>query len=221
MTATGSRSTPPGPGQARSRGRGRGRPLLHAAQTGDVSVREQAMRAIAMIQPPETTEAFAAGLKDACGDIRMVASAGWMNATAISEEAIPALVEALGDPGGPGPGELCARPGPARRHPRRGHPPAHRVYGRRQRRPADERGDGPQAGPGRRGHRGDAAPGRRPELARAPDRRRLPPRRGTGQHQRRVPSWWRPWKTRPCGSARRRWNCSNPSVPGARRSSKA
>ena len=75
-----------------------GGPLLHAAQTGEVSVREQAMRAIAMIQPPETAEAFAAGLKDACGDIRMVASAGWMNATAIPEEAIPALVEALRDP---------------------------------------------------------------------------------------------------------------------------
>ena len=75
-----------------------GGPLLHAAQTGDVSVREQAMRAIAMIQPPETTEALAAGLKDACGDVRKVASAGWMNATAISEEAIPALIEALSDP---------------------------------------------------------------------------------------------------------------------------
>ncbi len=75
-----------------------GGPLLHAARNGDVSVREQAMRAIAMIQPPETAEAFAVGLKDACGDVRMVASAGWMNATAIPEEAIPALVEALGDP---------------------------------------------------------------------------------------------------------------------------
>jgi HEAT repeat protein len=75
-----------------------GASLLRAAQTGEVSVREQAMRAIAMIQPPETTEALAAGLTDACGDIRTVASAGWMNATAISEEAIPALVEALRDP---------------------------------------------------------------------------------------------------------------------------
>jgi HEAT repeat protein len=72
--------------------------LLHAARTGEVSVREQAMRAIAVIQPPETTEALAAGLKDACGDIRKVASAAWMNATAISEEAIPALIEALRDP---------------------------------------------------------------------------------------------------------------------------
>jgi HEAT repeat protein len=75
-----------------------GASLLRAAETGEVSVREQAMRAIAMIQPPETTEALVAGLKDACGDIRTVASAGWMNATAISEEAIPALIEGLRDP---------------------------------------------------------------------------------------------------------------------------
>lgn len=75
-----------------------GGPLLHAAQTGEVGVREQVMRAIARIQPPETAEAFAAGLEDACGDVRMVASAGWMNATAIPEAAIPALVAALSDP---------------------------------------------------------------------------------------------------------------------------
>jgi HEAT repeat protein len=75
-----------------------GGPLLRAAQTGEVSVREQALRAIAMIQPPETTQALAAGLKDACGDIRMVASGGWMKAAAIPEEVIPALVEALRDP---------------------------------------------------------------------------------------------------------------------------
>jgi HEAT repeat protein len=75
-----------------------GGPLLHAAQTGEVSVREQAMRAIAMIQPPETTQAFAVGLKDASADIRTVASAGWMNAAVISEQAVPALIEALRDP---------------------------------------------------------------------------------------------------------------------------
>ena len=156
-----------------------GEPLLRAAQTGVVSVREQAMRAIAKIQPPETAEAFAAGIKDACGDVRMVASAGWMNATAISEEAIPALIEALCDP------EVqvranCARPGPARHNSGRGHPSAHRVYGPRPRRIADERGNGAQAGPRRRDHRGDAAPGRGPELARALDRRELPPRHGIG-----------------------------------------
>ena len=150
-----------------------GGPLLHAAQTGEVSVREQAMRAIAMIQPPETTQAFAAGLKDACGDIRMVASAGWMNAAAIPEEAIPALVEALRDPEVQVRANARPRAGPARRHSGRGHPPAHRVYGRCQRRPADERGDGTQAGPCRRGRRGHAAPGRGPELACALDRREL------------------------------------------------
>lgn len=74
-----------------------GGPLLHATQTGEVSVREQALRAMAMIQPPEASAAFTAGLKDASGDIRMVASAGWMKAAAIAEEAIPALIEGLHD----------------------------------------------------------------------------------------------------------------------------
>jgi HEAT repeat protein len=72
--------------------------LLRAAQTGEVGVREQAMRAIAMIQPPETTQALASGLKDACGEIRVIASAGWMNAESIPDEVIPALVETLRDP---------------------------------------------------------------------------------------------------------------------------
>ncbi len=72
--------------------------LLRAAQTGEVSVREQAMRAIVMIQPPEAASAFTAGLHDASGDIRMVASAGWMKAAAISEDGVCALVETLRDP---------------------------------------------------------------------------------------------------------------------------
>ncbi len=74
-----------------------GGPLLRAAQTGEVSVRDQALRALAMIQPPEAAAAFTAGLQDASGDIRMVASAGWMKAAAIAEEAIPALIETLRD----------------------------------------------------------------------------------------------------------------------------
>jgi HEAT repeat protein len=75
-----------------------GGPLLRAAQTAEVTVREQAMRAIAMIQPPEAATAFASGLKDADGEIRKMASAGWMKLAGIPEEAIPALVEALRDP---------------------------------------------------------------------------------------------------------------------------
>jgi HEAT repeat protein len=75
-----------------------GGPLLRAAQTGEESVREQAMRAIAMIQPPEIAKAFVAGLNDASAHIRKVASGGWIKAAAIPEEVIPALVEALRDP---------------------------------------------------------------------------------------------------------------------------
>jgi HEAT repeat protein len=75
-----------------------GEPLLRAAQTMDVTVREQAMRAIAMIQPPEAATAFASGLKDADGEIRKMASAGWMKAAAIPEHVIPALIETLRDP---------------------------------------------------------------------------------------------------------------------------
>jgi HEAT repeat protein len=75
-----------------------GEDLLRAAKTGDLSVREEAMRAIAKIQPPQATEAFIAGLVDACNDIRIVASAGWMKAPEIPEEAISALVDALRDP---------------------------------------------------------------------------------------------------------------------------
>ena len=75
-----------------------GAPLLRAAQTAEVTVREQAMRAIAMIQPPEAAAAFASGLTDADGEIRKMASAGWMKASAIPEDVIPGLVEALRDP---------------------------------------------------------------------------------------------------------------------------
>ena len=51
-----------------------------------------------MIQPPESATAFASGLKDADGEIRKMASAGWMKAAAIPEQVIPTLVEALRDP---------------------------------------------------------------------------------------------------------------------------
>lgn len=72
--------------------------LLRAAQTAEATVREQALRAVATIQPPETAAALTAGLKDAVGEIRKVASGGWMKAARIPEEVIPALVEALHDP---------------------------------------------------------------------------------------------------------------------------
>jgi HEAT repeat protein len=75
-----------------------GGPLLHVARTGEESLREQAIRAIAKIQPPEAIQAFAAGLKDASADIRKIASAGCIKTETIPEAAIPAMVEALRDP---------------------------------------------------------------------------------------------------------------------------
>jgi HEAT repeat protein len=75
-----------------------GESLLRAARTGEVPVREEAMRAIALIQPPETVEALTGGMTDASPEVRKVASAGWTKAAAIPETAVPALVEALRDP---------------------------------------------------------------------------------------------------------------------------
>jgi len=72
--------------------------LLRAAQTGDVSVREQAMKTLAIIQPAEAREAFTVGLKDASAEVRLIASAGWMKAESVPPEAVQALVESLKDP---------------------------------------------------------------------------------------------------------------------------
>jgi HEAT repeat protein len=75
-----------------------GEALLRAAQTGEAGVRERAMRALALIQPPQAPAAFAAGLGDASAEVRKIASGGWMKQVTIPEEAIPGLVAALTDP---------------------------------------------------------------------------------------------------------------------------
>lgn len=75
-----------------------GEALVRAAQTGSAEVREQAMRAVAMIRPPEAAAAFAVGLSDASEEVRILASAGLLNCEAVPPEVIPALVEALNDP---------------------------------------------------------------------------------------------------------------------------
>jgi HEAT repeat protein len=75
-----------------------GEALLRVAQTGEAGVREEAMRALALIQPPQAPLAFAAGLTDASGEVRKIASGGWMKQTTVPEEVIPALVTALTDP---------------------------------------------------------------------------------------------------------------------------
>jgi HEAT repeat protein len=72
--------------------------LLRAARTGEAAVREAAVRATTLIQPPEAAEVFTGGLADASPEVRKVASAGWMKAAGIPETAVPALVDALHDP---------------------------------------------------------------------------------------------------------------------------
>jgi HEAT repeat protein len=75
-----------------------GEALLQAAQTGAAAVRDQALRAIAIIQPPEAALAFRGGLKDSQEEIRKVASAGFIKAAEITEDIIPDLIAALRDP---------------------------------------------------------------------------------------------------------------------------
>jgi len=75
-----------------------GSALLRAAQTGEAGLREEAMRALAIAQPPEAVEAFASGLRDAEPQVRKLASAGWRKAASVPEEAVPTLIEALHDP---------------------------------------------------------------------------------------------------------------------------
>jgi HEAT repeat protein len=82
-----------GPGAASA-----GPALVRAARTGEAGVREQAIRALALIQPPEALDAFTVGLKDPSAEVRLIASAGWVKAAAIPEPAIKPLVEALKDP---------------------------------------------------------------------------------------------------------------------------
>jgi HEAT repeat protein len=72
--------------------------LLEFVNTGEEDVREQAIRAIALIQPPEAGEAFIKGLRDPRADVRVIASAGLIKAPKIPPEAAPALIEALRDP---------------------------------------------------------------------------------------------------------------------------
>jgi HEAT repeat protein len=82
-----------GPGAAAA-----GPALLRLAQTGDAGVREQAMRALVMIQPPEAGAGFESGLTDPVPEVRVVASAGWIKAASVPVTAALALAEALRDP---------------------------------------------------------------------------------------------------------------------------
>lgn len=72
--------------------------LLRAAQTAEVLVRAQALRSLALIQPPEALEAFAQALNDGEPKVRRAASGGWLRLDETPEESLPMLIDALRDP---------------------------------------------------------------------------------------------------------------------------
>jgi HEAT repeat protein len=72
--------------------------LAHAAQVGAAEVREQALHALALIQPPEAIQAFLGGLADPVAEIRKISSAGLILVPELSDAVVPGLVEALHDP---------------------------------------------------------------------------------------------------------------------------
>lgn len=72
--------------------------LARVARAGEGDLRVKALRAVALIQPPEATEAFRAGLKDPHAEVRMLAAAGMLKAPEVPPEAVPDVVAALRDP---------------------------------------------------------------------------------------------------------------------------
>jgi HEAT repeat protein len=75
-----------------------GHDLLRLTLTGPAEAREEAVRAIALIEPPEAVAAYLGCLEDGNAEVRVLASAGLMKADALPPEAGPALVAALRDP---------------------------------------------------------------------------------------------------------------------------
>jgi HEAT repeat protein len=72
--------------------------LLQATLQADEEVRENALRALALVQAPEAATAFRAGLTDPRAEIRKIASAGLMKLQTISEDAFPEVIQGLRDP---------------------------------------------------------------------------------------------------------------------------
>jgi HEAT repeat protein len=70
--------------------------LLESARIGEATVREQSLRALALIEPPEAVQAFLDGLKDVEPEVRKIASAGLVKTGALPET-LPDLLGALHD----------------------------------------------------------------------------------------------------------------------------
>ncbi len=77
---------------------GAGADLALVASTGDVELRQAAMRAMAILEPEEALGAFLVGLHDAEADVRKVASAGLQKLGRVPESGIDVVIEALRDP---------------------------------------------------------------------------------------------------------------------------
>lgn len=85
-------------GQLGPAGEAAGAALSKTAQTGEATLREHALRALVLIQPPQLLTALRVGLADASGEIRKVASAGLMKLAEVPGSMADALTESLQDP---------------------------------------------------------------------------------------------------------------------------
>ena len=72
--------------------------LARIALSGDAEVREAAMRALAVLQLPESVGAFVAGLRDDEAEVRKIASAGLLKANKVPDDDVATVIEALRDP---------------------------------------------------------------------------------------------------------------------------
>jgi HEAT repeat protein len=72
--------------------------LLRTLQTSKPTVRQRIMRAMALIRPAEAMSAFLAGLQDPDAEVRKLASAGLVLTSAVSDEFVEPVIDALHDP---------------------------------------------------------------------------------------------------------------------------
>lgn len=75
-----------------------GADLARVALTGDVELRQAAMRALAILQPEEAVSAFLGGLRDAEAEVRKMAAAGLQKVGRVPDDGMGVVIEALRDP---------------------------------------------------------------------------------------------------------------------------
>jgi HEAT repeat protein len=75
-----------------------GAELARVALTGDVELRQAAMRALAILQPEEALPAFLGGLRDVEVEVRKLAVAGLQKAGQLPADGVETVIETLRDP---------------------------------------------------------------------------------------------------------------------------